>query len=69
VTDLGAAGQRRIGVEERLLDDILGAAGGSQPPRPGQELGPVALDEDGEGSSMAVTGQAQQSRVRLRPEV
>lgn len=69
VADLGAAGQCRIGVEERLLDDILRVAGGSQSPRLSQKLGAVALDEDGERSGVAVTGEAQQPCVRLRAEV
>jgi hypothetical protein len=58
MADLGATGQCGICAEERLLDDVLGAAVGPQAPCLGQQLGSVALDEDREGSLVPVAREA-----------
>jgi hypothetical protein len=65
VADLGISQQRRPGVEERLLEDVLRATVWHQPPRVGGERATVALDDHRERLLVARARQPHQALVGL----
>jgi hypothetical protein len=62
---LGACVDRRIGVQERLLNDVLRAAMVIEPPRRGEQLAAIALDDRGERPLVARARERDEMLIRV----
>jgi hypothetical protein len=63
-----AGADRAVGVEERLLDRVLGALGRQQPPAEAQQRAPVARDDRLERPVVTGAREVHQPIVALRVE-